>query len=72
MQSRKHSALETFFNILVGYAAAIASQIAIFPLFGIHVPFETNFVIGGWFSVTSIVRSYTLRRLFARWEGRAL
>jgi hypothetical protein len=68
MQSRRHSAVETIANVLVGYAAAVASQFAIFPLFGIHVSSETHFAIGGWFTITSVIRSYTMRRLFNRWE----
>jgi hypothetical protein len=69
MQSRRRSAVETLANLVIGYVAAVGSQIAVFPLFHIHVPLETNFIIGGWFSVTSIVRTYALRRVFARWEG---
>jgi hypothetical protein len=62
--------METAVNLLVGYAAAVSSQLVIFPMFGIHLPMETNFIIGMWFSITSIARSYSLRRLFARREGR--
>jgi hypothetical protein len=69
MQSRMHSVVETITNLLVGYAAAVLSQLVAFPLFGIHVPLETNLAIGLWFSAASIVRTYLLRRVFARWEG---
>jgi hypothetical protein len=70
MQSRKHSAMETAANLIVGYLAAVASQYAIFPMFGITVPVESHFIMGGWFTITSILRSYSVRRLFTRWEGR--
>jgi hypothetical protein len=70
MQSRKHSAMETGANLIVGYLAAVASQYAIFPMFGIDVPVESHFIMGGWFTVTSILRSYSMRRLFGRWEAR--
>ena len=69
MQSRKHSAVETFANVLVGYVSAVASQFIVFPLFGITVPLKTNFIMGVWFTVTSVIRSYAMRRLFKRWEG---
>jgi hypothetical protein len=70
MQSRKRSAVETLANVLVGFGVAIMSQFAIFPMFGIHVSSETHLAIGGWFTITSIVRSYAMRRLFNRWEVR--
>jgi hypothetical protein len=68
MQSRQRSAMETIANVVIGYGAAVASQFAIFPLFGIHISSQTHFAIGGWFTITSVVRSYTMRRLFNRWE----
>lgn len=68
MQSRKRSAMETIANVVVGYAAAVASQFAIFPLFGIHVSSETHLAIGAWFTIASVIRSYAMRRLFNRWE----
>jgi hypothetical protein len=68
MQSRKRSAIETVANVAVGYIAAVTSQFAIYPMFGIHVSPETHILIGGWFTVTSLVRSYAMRRLFNRWQ----
>ena len=65
-QTRKHSAIETFSNVLIGYFVALASQLAIFPLFGIHVHFRDNILIGLYFTVISIIRSYCLRRWFTR------
>ena len=70
MQNRKHSALETVANVSVGYIAAVMSQATLFPVFGISAPARTNIVLGAWFTVISLVRSYTMRRMFARWEGR--
>jgi membrane protein implicated in regulation of membrane protease activity len=43
---------------------ALASQIVVFPLVGIHVPVSTNLEIGFYFTVISVVRSYVLRRWF--------
>jgi hypothetical protein len=40
------------------------SQIMIFPLFGIRVPVSDNLLIGLWFMVISLIRSYALRRFF--------
>ena len=63
-QSRFHSALESAANVAVGYGVAVASQLVIFPMFGIHIPLSDNLAIGAWFTVVSLVRSYVLRRWF--------
>jgi hypothetical protein len=70
MQTRGHSALETIANVVIGYIGAVTSQVVLFPLFGITVKPSTNLVMGAWFTVVSVIRSYTVRRLFARWESR--
>lgn len=63
-QSRWHSLVEAFANVAVGFGVALGAQLAIFPIFGIHIPFEQDLAIGGLFTVVSIARSYCLRRLF--------
>ena len=65
-QSRKHSMLEALVNVLIGYGVALLSQLMVFPLFGIHVTLQDNIKIGLVFTVVSIARSYTLRRVFNR------
>lgn len=66
IQSKRNSLIESVTNTAVGYLVACASQAAIFPLFGVHVPISTNLKMGLWFTVISIVRSYLLRRWFTR------
>lgn len=66
MQLKKHSLIESVTNVAVGYGVALASQIAIFPVFGIEVTLKDNVMIGAFFTVVSIVRSYILRRIFTR------
>jgi hypothetical protein len=39
-------------------------QFAIFPLFGLAVSLGDNLVIGGIFTLVSVIRSFLLRRLF--------
>lgn len=63
-QSRLESLLESLANICIGYCIALASQLVLFPLFGIHIPLSTNLWIGFWFTLISLVRSYALRRWF--------
>ena len=66
-QSKKGSLLEAFINVAIGYGVAVASQIVIFPLFGVNISIAENMAIGGFFTVVSIVRSYALRRIFNWW-----
>ena len=63
-QSRLMSLLESLANVLVGYGVAVATQMAVFPLFGLAVTVTENLLIGLIFTAVSIVRSYALRRGF--------
>jgi hypothetical protein len=63
-QSRLMSLVESLANVLVGYGVAVATQMAVFPLFGLAVTVTENLLIGLIFTVVSIVRSYALRRGF--------
>lgn len=64
MQTRTQSLIESITNILIGYIVAVLSQVAIFPLFGINVPLSDNLLIGAYFTVISLIRSYAVRRYF--------
>lgn len=63
-QSRRMSAVEAVANVAVGYGVAIATQVAVFPLFGLQASLGDNLAIGAVFTVVSLVRSYLLRRVF--------
>ncbi len=64
-QTKKWSLIEACINIVIGYGVAVSAQMVIFPLFGIpHLPVESHMAIGGFFTVVSLVRSYSLRRVF--------
>lgn len=56
--------VEAIANVAVGYSIAVATQIAVFPLFGLEVRLLDNLAIGAIFTAVSILRSYSLRRLF--------
>ena len=64
MQTKTQSLIESCANVLIGYIVAVISQLAIFPLFGINVAFGDNLLIGVYFTIISLARSYCLRRLF--------
>lgn len=63
-QTRRASLAEAITNVLVGYCVAIAAQVVIFPMFGIHIGAGSHAAIGLLFTLVSLVRSYVLRRLF--------
>ena len=63
-QSRLMSLMESLANVLVGYVVAVATQMMVFPLFGLAVTVTENLLLGLIFTVVSIVRSYALRRGF--------
>jgi hypothetical protein len=65
-QSRAMSLIEALANVAVGYGVAVLTQIAVFALFGLSVTLTQNLMMGGLFTLVSIVRSYALRRVFER------
>lgn len=70
MQSKKHSFIESVTNVLVGYWVSVLSQLLIFPLFDVHLRIEENLLISFYFTLISIGRSYSIRRLFNRKQSR--
>ncbi|TAN72321.1 MAG: hypothetical protein EPN20_03815 [Magnetospirillum sp.] len=63
-QSRRMSLVEAAANVVIGYAIAVATQVMVFPIFGIRISLADDMLIGLVFLVVSLVRSYWLRRLF--------
>ena len=66
MQTRKMSALESIANVAIGYGISVTTNALLLPLFGLHPTLSDNFLIGGVFTVISLLRSYVLRRFFNR------
>ena len=64
MQTKRHSLLESLVNISIGYLTALLSQFLIFPLFDINIPIQDNLLIGLYFTIISLIRSYLVRRYF--------
>lgn len=65
-QSWKMSVVESVVNVGVGYWVAVATQLLVFPLFGMAVDLTSNLLIGVIFTIVSLARSYLVRRLFNR------
>lgn len=66
MQSKKDSWIEAITNTAIGYLVAVASQIVIFPFFGIYIPLMDNFIMAIWFTMVSLIRGYLVRRWFTK------
>ena len=66
MQSKLMSWAESVTNVVVGFVINLGGQAVIFPVLGIHVDVSTNIRIGMFFITISLIRSYIVRRLFAR------
>ena len=60
------SMVEAVANVVIGYGIAIATQVVVFPIFGIHITLTDDLAIGLVFLVVSLIRSYLLRRVFER------
>ena len=63
-QSRVMSMIEAVTNVIVGYVLAIATQIVVFPWFGIETGLAEHLTIGLAFVGVSLARGYVLRRMF--------
>jgi uncharacterized membrane protein (DUF485 family) len=63
-QSRKESLIEACINVGIGFCVSFMVQIITFPVFGIHVSMGTHIGVITVFTITSILRSYVIRRWF--------
>ena len=70
MQSKRNSAFEAATNVAIGYLVSVLANVLILPLFGYNVTIGDSFAIGLAFTVVSLARSYVLRRLFNRLDGK--
>jgi len=64
MQSRTMSLVEAIANVAVGYCVAVATQMIVFPWFGLSATLGQNLGLGLVFTVVSLIRGYALRRFF--------
>lgn len=68
-QTRTMSFIEAATNVVVGYVLAIATQLVVFPLFGLKAALGEHLAIGMAFVGVSLARGYLLRRLFERFRA---
>ena len=73
MQTRLSSLIESFINVVIGFAINFVANILILPLIGFHITTGQNLFIGVLYTIVSVARSYTIRRWFnARIHAAAL
>jgi hypothetical protein len=58
--------VEAAANVVIGYGIAVATQVVVFPIFGIHITLADDLAIGLVFAVVSLARGFMLRRVFER------
>ena len=63
-QTKLESLAEVIINVVIGWIIGLATQLLVFPIFGIHISFGDQFWISVVFTVVSIVRGYAIRRWF--------
>lgn len=63
-QSRLESFLEAKLNTIVGLIVSFLLGMIVYPLYGFQVTASQNLSIMAIFTVASVIRSYTIRRIF--------
>jgi hypothetical protein len=63
-QSRLHSFIEAWANVVIGFGINFSANLVVLPLFGFNVGAAQAFGIGVIFTVISLLRSYVIRRWF--------
>lgn len=63
-QPRLHSLYESFVNIGVGLITSVLGQLIIFPMVGIQASLTQNLGVAVLFTILSVIRHYSIRRLF--------
>jgi hypothetical protein len=71
-QSKSRSVREAVLSTFIGMVVALASQLVLFPLFGIYCTLSTDLWLTLYFTLISIVRSYLVRRYMAKGDGQEL
>jgi len=64
MQTRMQSLIEATVNIGVGFAVSVVLWQLLAHYYGYHMPIVRNLQITTIFTVVSLLRSYSLRRVF--------
>lgn len=63
-QSRSTSFFETLTSTLLGFVLSVVVQRSLFPAMGHDLGYAENLVVASAFTAVSILRGYTVRRVF--------
>lgn len=63
-QSKLNSFIESCTNVAIGFGFNFIANMFIMPLVGFNITVTQNLLLGFWFTVISIIRSYLVRRYF--------
>lgn len=63
-QTRTASLIEAVINVAIGFVVSLALTALVLPAYGHAVTWSQNLQITGIFTISSIARSYVLRRYF--------
>lgn len=66
MQTKKLSLIETITNTFLGLVISIILGYYVFPIYGMEKKITYSIQITIIFTLASIIRSYTVRRIFNR------
>lgn len=64
IDSKKKSIFESICNIIIGYTVNFGANVIILPIFGIPFSWGIFGLIGLFYTLVSLIRSYIIRRLF--------
>ena len=64
MQTKKQSAIESLTSTTIGIIIGIVLNLTILPIFGYPVSLSDSLLISIIFTAISVIRSYTVRRIF--------
>lgn len=67
-QTRRASFVEAITNVAVGFVLSFAANYYALPLFGLFPTAHDAMAISGILTIISIIRSYSLRRVFEMWR----
>ena len=68
-QCKKHSALESITNVVLGLVISFVIQLILYPILNIKVSLNQNLIITFVFFITSFVRGYFIRRFFNLYQN---
>lgn len=66
-QTRRGSLIEAAVNIAAGIGLSFGLNMTLLPALGVEISTAQNVAATVLYTVASLVRSYTLRRIFNRW-----